>query len=87
MAAVVVLETMAIKEGETSMAAGGSREGAEGDSMEGVVVTGAEGEVVSKSLAVDRAALLCPWRERGQSCWRVGRWQLMLVVVCGCGLQ
>jgi hypothetical protein len=52
--AVVVLETTAIKEGETSMAAGGSREGAEGDSMEGVVVTGAEGEVVSKSLAVDR---------------------------------
>ena len=22
--------------------------------------------------------------ERGQSCWRVGRWQFMLVVVCGC---
>ncbi len=28
--------------------------------------------------------LLYPWRERGQSRWRVGRWQLMLVVVCGC---
>jgi hypothetical protein len=25
--------------------------------------------------------LLYPWRERGQSCWRVGRLRLMLVVV------
>ncbi len=52
--AMVVLKTLAIKEGETSMAAGGSMEGAEGDSMEGVVVTRAEGEVVSKLLAADR---------------------------------
>ena len=29
------------------------------------------------------AALPCPWRERGQSYWRVGRQRLMLVVVCG----
>jgi hypothetical protein len=31
-----------------------------------------------------QAALLCPWRERGQGRWRVGRLWLMLVVVCGC---
>jgi hypothetical protein len=29
-------------------------------------------------------SLLYPWREKGQSRWRVERWQLMLVVVCGC---
>ena len=60
----MVLETTAIKEGETSMAVGGSREGAEGDWMEGVVVTGAEGEVVSKPLAADRdSPLRLGWDE------------------------
>ncbi len=28
--------------------------------------------------------LLYPWRERRQSRWRVGQWQIMLVVVCCC---
>lgn len=47
--AVVVLETLAIKEEEeTSMVAEDFREEAEEDSMEGVGVTGAEGGVDSK---------------------------------------